>query len=397
MRNRLTINFWLNGALSLGFAAATTAPLIAFLITPSPDVLMPENRRPTPAPLRWRIDRFLPQIFDAYFADRFGFRSQLVELHNYVRVMGLGLSTCPNIVIGKNGWMFFDDNDSHADFAGKAPFTSEQMERWRVILEGRRDWLAQRGCQSLFVVVPNKETIYPEFMPDDRGPRGRTRLDQLVAHLQSHSNVAVLDLRPALITAKATEDFVLYRRWDTHWNDRGAFAADRAICDALRPSLPNLGPTLERGQYESKTIPPENEYVRPDLARMLGVGNWLNEPLPYLQPRQPTRAQVVPTTIRPDRYHPPATSVTVFEVPDPSLPRLVVFGDSFVHTLSRFVAEHFQRSVFIAHHWPLDRALVEEERPQVVIFEVCERYLGYVLNVEAECARESQEDRRASK
>jgi len=47
--------------------------------------------------------------------------------------------------------------------------------------------------------------------------RAVTRLDQLVAHLRAHSNVAVVDPRDALRTAKAGG--ILYLRTDTHWND----------------------------------------------------------------------------------------------------------------------------------------------------------------------------------
>ena len=48
---------------------------------------------------------------------------------------------------------------------GTQPFTPEELEQYQKILEARRDWLAERGIPYLFVIPPNKDTIYPEFMP----------------------------------------------------------------------------------------------------------------------------------------------------------------------------------------------------------------------------------------
>jgi hypothetical protein len=392
MDRRRSINYWLNGAMSLSFCAAITAPLIGFLTVTTPEVLMPEKRRPAPPP-PWRFSRHFPGKFDAYFGDRFGFRSKLVQLCNCYRVLGLGLSTCPYVVLGKHGWLFVDSDASIDDHAGKSPFSDEELEAWRRIVEERRDWLAQRGIASLLVVAPNKESIYPEFVPDDRGPAGRTRLDQLLAYLQSRSDAAVLDLRPALLAAKASENGNIYQRRDTHWNDRGAFAASRAICDALRPSSPNL-PRAERSQYEAKecSYPPDS--AGPDLVGMLGLGSWLTERYAKLEPRGPRRAWLAPLQLRPDQLQLKATRATTYEVADSTLPRLVVFGDSFTWTLAPFLAEHFQRSVFICHQWSLDRALVEEEQPQVVVFEVCERFMRHILKLETTRANKGQAHRR---
>ena len=44
--------------------------------------------------------------------------------------------------------------------------TSEDMSlRWAQQLRERQDWLQARGIPSLFAVIPNKHSIYPENAP----------------------------------------------------------------------------------------------------------------------------------------------------------------------------------------------------------------------------------------
>ena len=54
--------------------------------------------------------------------------------------------------------------------------------------------------------------------------------------------------------------------------------------------------------------------------------------------------------------------------------KAVVFRDSFCGALIPFLSDHFYRSVYI-WHYPLDKALVEAERPDVVILQMVERSL----------------------
>ena len=84
------------------------------------------------------------------------------------------------------------------------PFAAKDLDAWTRVLEERRDWLAARGIAYLFVVAPNANTIYPEYMPDRiRKASFRSRLDQLIDHLKANGFFNLVDLRPALRKAKS--------------------------------------------------------------------------------------------------------------------------------------------------------------------------------------------------
>ena len=104
------------------------------------------------------------------------------------------------MILGKQGWLYYDGEpgDHFIDiyYRSVKPFTISELETWRTALEERQRWLAKDGILYLVVLAPNKETIYPEFLPDAVNKmNANTRLDQLVNHLRSNTTIDVLDLR----------------------------------------------------------------------------------------------------------------------------------------------------------------------------------------------------------
>jgi hypothetical protein len=104
-----------------------------------------------------------------------------------------------------------------------------------------------------------------------------------------------------------------------------------------------------------------------DLAKMMGLSDILREEDRQLT--RPRRAQVVEID-RPD----PTWNVgrVALEVAEPSLPKLVMFRDSFGSALVPFLAEHFRRSLFLWQH-DFDPAIIAAERPDYVVWEITSR------------------------
>ena len=115
----------------------------------------------------------------------------------------------------------------------------------------------------------------------------------------------------------------------------------------------------------------EEEIPGKDLAGMLGLKNVLHELDLRLVPRRPRRARVVDP---PDAEPTAEVGRLVTEIPDPSLPRAVIFRDSFASRLVPFLSEHFSRAVYLWQN-DFDANVVTDEHPDVVIQEIVGRHL----------------------
>jgi len=203
--------------------------------------------------------------FQRYFEDHFSFRNRLIGWHSALLWYGLHTSSSKHRDRREGRLDVYADDGSLEDYVQDQPFTAEELETWRLTLEHSRDWLAHRGTKFLFVVAPDKQMIYPERMPPALVRlREEYRADQLIAYLQAHSSVHVLDLRPAVRAAKGGE--ILYHRHDTHWNDRGALVAEMRIAEELRGWFPAIRP-LGRGDFhESSELPSGDRTSMLDLV-----------------------------------------------------------------------------------------------------------------------------------
>jgi hypothetical protein len=287
----------------------------------------------------------------------------LLRWHGQALETGLGMSPCSKVVLGKNGWLYYAGEKSVECFRATEPFTEEELAAWDRLLTERQDWLARRGCRYLFCVAPDKETIYPEFVPARLNRVGRrTRLDQLIAYVGTHSRVPILDLREPLTAAKG--DGPLYFKEDTHWNLHGAAIGYRAIVAALADWFPELRPLEFRSAGAFA--------FTGDLRQMIGVDGPLAEDrwLPAKpMTAAPTEEGMPAGAIRrlmPGRWHAMKGGRGRM--------RAVVFHDSFVNSMIEPLAEHFERIVFL-WQYPMEATLIERERPQVVIQEMVERAL----------------------
>jgi alginate O-acetyltransferase complex protein AlgJ len=360
------------------FVVSISLPLAGLVLGLDRAFVLEENRNLAARP-ELKLDGAalgsLAGRFEAYFNDHFGFRKRLIYWLAVAKVQGLGVTSTPGVTLGSNGWLYLASDAAVLSYRAARPFTPAQLEAYRRILEARRDWLAARGIPYLMVILPNKDTIYPEFMPAAYSKvNPRSRLDQLVDYMKDHSNVSILDIREDLLRAKQVER--VYDVTDSHWNARGGYIGYERIMRTLQRWFP-LARAAPRSELREVVVNGPGG----DLARMLGIADRLPEERLMLVPRDGWHFHQTderfPMAAR--CAYPELTLAT--ERTDAKLPRAVLFRDSFAAQLIPFLAEHFQRLLCI---WDkdFDRAIIEHERPGVVIQEVVERALEQPLPVD---------------
>ena len=359
------------------FCVCIGLPAADNLLHFAPQVDLMENA-PTPLP-----DFSISEVFRTFnvlqrgFLDKtYGFRKQLVRWQNMLDIYVLHSSTqYQSVVAGQGQWLFLAQENPELnvveDYRGSRLFTPEDLAWWVNVYRERQDRLAAQGIRYLIVLAPNKETIYPEFLPPQYNrvsPINRT--DQLVHALET-AGVAILDLRPALFAAK--QGGLLYYRTDTHWTTSGAFVGYSEIMHRLARMPWDFAPTI-RGDYDIQITPG----LAGGLSSMLALADLFPEDRVTFAPHTPRQAVEVDNPLAPKSLFQPTVTT---EINDPSLPTAVVFRDSFAHELVPFLSEHFKQAVYL---WPypsnpresrvFDWATVEATKPDLVIDEFVERY-----------------------
>jgi len=272
-------------------------------------------------------------------------------------------------MIGKHEWLFYiDPNDGNnlEDYRKNDRLTPEQLQQWRTVLETKYWWLQQQGISYVFVIAPNKQSIYGEYFPSRIRAVGRqSRLEQLMEYMKD-SEVPILDLRKALIRAKAEGQ--IYQRIDTHWNDFGAAIAQYEIMRYLTKSYPNIQPIRYAAQdflWESRQ--------GGDLANMLNLSGILKEQSrPRLRsPASQCEKQMIGDTTDPLFMQPFMTTCLTGEL------SALIFRDSFFAALQPYISSYFSKSVYVWTQPDIEMIaqLVEQYAPNIVIEERVERYL----------------------
>src|SRR5947209_20006577 len=152
---------------------------------------------------RWAMIRFVPwrlapTWLEARFAERLPLRLAVAGWHGRAKAEWLHVSPTPRVLLGRQGWLYYNQSAEPGAVPPDDRSFPERLDRWAEALSARRAWLERRGIKYLVVLVPDKRSIYPEFVPRFARRRRPPGLDELLVRCGGDPELAVLDLRPTL-------------------------------------------------------------------------------------------------------------------------------------------------------------------------------------------------------
>jgi hypothetical protein len=322
-----------------------------------------------------------PQNFNRYYADHFGFRDQLTQHYfSYLNQFSDPTSLLNEVTMGQNDWLFLGSikpgirrfDDPMGDAIHLNLFTSSELKKFAQSLTTIKNWLANQGIQYIYMIAPNKHSIYFEQLPKyitKKNPLSAT--DQLVNYLKIHTDVTVLDLRNTLLKQKHN-NYQLYYKNDSHWNFYGANFAQFEIMKKIQQWFPNsITPVLLMDNQFDLVTKSTGDLSR--FAKIEGtifeeepLPNFIKSCHPFSDPVKDKNTQVVTMICR-----------------DQTL-NAVIFRDSFFMALTPYIARYFHRSTYIwepMNYQSLSK-YIEQEKPNIVIDEVIERSLPYIPSIQ---------------
>lgn len=289
-----------------------------------------------------------------YLADHFFLRQELITVDAKLESGLLGESATDDVVLGKDGWLYYATTLD--DYRGQNLMTERELWAAARTLRLMQDYAAENGAQMLFVVVPNKNELYPEHMPAwtlrSESAGNREKLDAAL----EEAGVAYLDLLPVLQAKK--DEIQLYQVLDSHWNNLGAALAHDAILERLGRS---------GGAYDPAAFVARRDHAG-DLYTML-CPKGTEKDLQYYPDREWRFAYAKPIRSPEDQM--------ILTACDSAEGRLLMFRDSFGNTLHSFMAESFAEATF-SRAMPYNLQMLTSKQPDTLVLELVQRNLPWL-------------------
>ena len=182
------------------------------------------NERQAPLP-RLRTEEgfnaaYLSELAD-YLGEHFFLRYELLTLRSRV-FSALGSAAVEDVIPGADGWLYYAP--TLRDYAGLSPLDDAALDRMAENLRLMQEYCEGQGMRFLFAIAPNKNSLYPDAMPDTLPVAAEHDAQRLMRRPEAQ-NIPYADLFAAFHAQPET----LYFAHDSHWNSKGAALAADAI------------------------------------------------------------------------------------------------------------------------------------------------------------------------
>lgn len=205
-------------------------------------------------------------------------------------------------------------------------------------LQGESQEFNNYGCGFYIMSIPNKENVYPEYMPDSiERYNDISKTDEFMEYLQNNSSLHVINTKPHLLKTK--DKYQIYYSTDTHFNQIGSFVACQDILEAV---------TGKRDSLKNVKFDVVNENYSGDLAALCEMQDVFNEDTQY------------------------SLAISTIDASLKSDKKILIIGDSFVEEMKGILLNYFADVTTIGV-WSFDMSAISTYQPNVVIWENAER------------------------
>lgn len=286
-------------------------------------------------------------------------------------------------LIGYDNFLFC--GDTMGDYDGTSLYAESRINSLVSKVVKQKEWLESKGKKLYIVMVPNKNSVYPEYMPDNYSMASYRRIDQVINAL-SAAGITVIDGRDPLIAAKnANSQRLLYYKTDTHWNNHGGFEVYKALMAQIKKDFPNAV-LHTRSDYQ---INYAETYMK-DQAYYLGYYDATSEIGPIYTLKTGNTADLLSYQPKdkwgqfafayewPDGYCDRLYYMTFINYDNKNAPNMYILRDSYSIALIPFLKDSFYKSTYNWSYY-FSKNDILKSNADVVIIECVEKHIKDML------------------
>ena len=348
------------------FVAACCTPAALFPFFASEQSIGKEDRAELPSLFDENgLNKSFSDQFNLWFSQHIPFRPEVISVKNLVDSGLLGRAT-NDVIVGRDGQLFYTGETDD--------YTGVVMSERKLHNTARTVYLMQKYCKEngasfRFMCVPNKSTVYSEYMPAGFTRGQSSNLEQLQKAFDE-MKIDHVDVN-AMLSEHKKDAPELYLRDDTHWTNYGA----RLAYSQLRSSL----------GYEEQTdlsgFEERSDWAG-DLAKMLYPSfdktcTQYYYPLPRNKTRflKPRKTGMNDSAILENLMGDSESMDTIIQASNPGgKGKVYISRDSFFRALLPYAIDSYSYS-YITRFRSFDLRNIKEAAYTDVIYETAERNL----------------------
>jgi hypothetical protein len=265
------------------------------------------------------------------------------------------------VIVGDRDFLFHRDHQVIDQLSGEQRFSPSELEVWVNAVETRHAWCQANGIQFRMVVIPEKHVVYQDLLPDDYVISPDRPALQLLNALSPAVRATCTYPLEELHAARSERE--TFFRTDTHFTWFGGYVVYKGLMASLQGALPGLVPVGDDNirfvdrPYTGDLgvrLEPEHDETAETIAHVTGSAfEKIFENKVFSRGAMAIYRAALPETA----------------------PKCVIFRDSFSNYIIPHLIPSCKRLTVLSSH-SMHYDLVRRERPDVVIFEIIERFLG---------------------
>lgn len=270
------------------------------------------------------------------------------------------------VIKGRNNWLYYAGDNSIAYYTGSNILSEEEMSEWGDMLQELKDACDEKGITLGVMVAPNKEQVYPEYMPSYNVETLNKREDVFELFVRENRDVNYVYPIDELKAGK--KYYETHLPFDTHWTQAGAFIATMALYKEMGLETTNINhlevlPTqfTQRGLIDTGNL--DGDMYQGDIDYVIVY-----------------KPEITVTWFEGEKSFVMPSNIYRSKSDNPNNKKVTLIGDSFRLAMIPYLSQDFTE-VCAAHRNVIDEVKDDLNNTDTLILVSVERFDKYLFNV----------------
>lgn len=174
-------------------------------------------------------DRFMDDAVDKFL--NHGLYKEEIDPYDDTIEFPIKYLNNPRVIVGQSDWLFLNENNIPYYRGTNKIATGSEMKKHIESYVRLNEMCKTVGKEFVILICPEKEEIYPEYMPTMEIVDSTEVPIDVREYIKKYTDVKYLYPKEELLKYK--KNYLVYKKYDSHWNTIGGYIAANELKKAL--------------------------------------------------------------------------------------------------------------------------------------------------------------------